>query len=57
MFLHIMLEYNITKILEKKNCFISFYKVGDWSILVETNVMYMHIQKTQIYSKNNLNDL
>jgi hypothetical protein len=32
-FLHIMLKYNISKILEK-NYFISFYKVGDWSLFM-----------------------
>jgi hypothetical protein len=43
-FLHIMLDITLGKILEK-NYFISFYKVGDWSIFVETNVMYMCTQK------------
>jgi hypothetical protein len=33
-FLYIMLEYNLSKILLKKNYFISFYKVGDWNIFV-----------------------
>ncbi len=32
------------KILEK-NYFISFYKVGDWSIFVKTNDMFLCIQK------------
>jgi hypothetical protein len=44
MFLHIMLEYKLGKIL-KKIILISFYKVGDWSIFVETNVVYLCIQK------------
>jgi hypothetical protein len=44
-FFNIMLEYNLGKILEKRNYFISFYKVKDYSIFVETNVMYMCIQK------------
>ncbi len=38
-FLHIMLEYNLGKRLEKKK-FISIYKMGDWSIFMETNVVY-----------------
>jgi hypothetical protein len=42
--LHITLKYNLGKIL-KNNYFISFYKVGDWSIFVKTNVMYMFIQQ------------
>jgi hypothetical protein len=29
----------------KKNYFIVFYKVGDWSIFLKTNVVYMYIQK------------
>jgi hypothetical protein len=48
-----MLKYNLGNKLGKKN-FISFYKLGDWSIFVEMNVM--HLSKTQISSKNNLND-
>jgi hypothetical protein len=54
-FLHIILEYNLGKRLKKKH-FISSYKMEDWSIFVETNVMYMCISKTQIYSKKFLMD-
>jgi hypothetical protein len=43
-FLHIMLEYNLGERL-KENYLSSFYKVGDWSIFVGTNVMYFCIQK------------
>jgi hypothetical protein len=50
-----MLEYNIGKRLENK-LFHFIYKVGDWSIFVEMNVMYMCTQKTQIHFKNNLKD-
>jgi len=46
-----MSKYNLSKIL-KKIKFISFYKMGNWNIFVETNV----ISKTQIYSKKTLND-
>jgi len=50
-----MLEYELGKILEI-NYFISFNKMGDWNIFVETNAMYLCTQKTKIYSKKNLND-
>jgi len=49
-FLHIMLEYNLGKKLEKNN-FISFYKVGDYSIFVEMNVVYMCVQKHKHITK------
>ncbi len=39
-----MLEYNLGKNL-KRNYFISFYKVENWSIFVETNVMYLCTKK------------
>jgi hypothetical protein len=38
-----MLEYNLGKKIRKET--ISFYKMGDWNTFVETNVMYMCIQK------------
>jgi hypothetical protein len=45
-FLHIMLKYSLGKKLEKNiYIYISCYKVGDWSIFVEMNVMYLCIQK------------
>jgi hypothetical protein len=50
MFLYIMLKYNLSKILGKKK-FISFYKMGDWSIFVEIIVMYLCIQKHKYISK------
>ncbi len=49
-FLRILLEYNLGKRLEK-NKFISFYKVGDWSIFVEMNVMYLCTQKHKYIPK------
>jgi hypothetical protein len=39
----------------KKGCY-SLERGNDWSIFVETNVMYLCNKKTQIYSKKNLND-
>jgi hypothetical protein len=45
-----MLEYNLGKRLEE-NYFISLYKVGNWNIFMETNVMYMCIQKQKYISK------
>jgi hypothetical protein len=48
-FAYIMLEYNFGKTLEKK--FISFYKIGDWNIFMETNVMYMCTQKHKYIPK------
>jgi hypothetical protein len=45
-----MLEYNLSKIF-LKNLFISFCKVGDWSIFVKTNVVYMCIQKQKYTPK------
>jgi hypothetical protein len=39
-----MLEYNLSKIFLKNN-FISFYKVGDWNIFMEINVVYLCTQK------------
>jgi hypothetical protein len=45
-----MLEYNLGNGLIKKK-FISFYKVGDWSIFVETTVMYLCIQKHEYIPK------
>jgi hypothetical protein len=50
MFLHIMLKYNLSKKL-KKNCFISFYKLGGWNIFVEMNVMYLCTQKHKYIPK------
>jgi len=47
-FLHIILEYNLKKRLE---FFFSFYKVGNWSIFVETNVMYLCTQKHKYIPK------
>ncbi len=46
-----MLEFNLGKIFFLKT--ISFYKVGDWSIFVETNVVYLHTQKHKYTQKNN----
>jgi hypothetical protein len=46
-----MSKYNLNKILGKIT-FISFYKVGNLNIFVETNV----VSKTQIYSKKTLNE-
>jgi hypothetical protein len=41
-----MLKYSLGKKLEKNiYIYISCYKVGDWSIFVEMNVMYLCIQK------------
>jgi hypothetical protein len=40
-----MLKYNVGKKIRKKNYFISCYKMGDWNIFVEMNVMYLCIQK------------
>jgi len=40
-----MLQYNVGKNLEKKIYFISFYKIGDQSIFVKTNLVYLCIQK------------
>jgi hypothetical protein len=37
-FFHVMLEYNLCKILKKK-LFHFIYKVGDWNIFVQTNVV------------------
>ncbi len=45
-----MLEYNLGKKLEMNN-FISFYKVGDYSIFVETNVVYLCVQKHKYIPK------
>ncbi len=45
-----MLEYNLGNLLER-NYFISFYKVGDWSIFVKKNVVYMCTQKHKYISK------
>jgi hypothetical protein len=42
--------YNLSKKI-KLNCFISFYKMRDWSIFVKTNVMYLCIQKHKYISK------
>jgi hypothetical protein len=39
-----MLEYNLGKILEN-NYFISLYKLGDWSIFVITDIVYMCTRK------------
>jgi hypothetical protein len=39
-----MLKYNLNNIL-RENYFISFYKMGDWNIFVEKNVILMCIQK------------
>jgi len=50
LFLHIMLKYNIRKILEKK-LFHSMYKVRVLSIVVKTNVMYLCIQKHKYIPK------
>jgi hypothetical protein len=53
-----MLEYDLGKRFFIKKI-ISFYKVRNWNIFVEKNVVYVvHVySKTQIYSKNNLNNL
>ncbi len=45
-----MLKYNLGNKLEKKY-FNSFYKVGDWSIFVETNVVHLCIQKHKYIQK------
>jgi len=45
-----MLEYNLNKRLEKK-LFHFIHKVGDWIIFVETNVIYMCIQKHKYIPK------
>jgi hypothetical protein len=50
-----MLEYDLGKIL-KIYVFHFFYKFGDWNIFVETNVMYLCIQKHKYIPKINLND-
>ncbi len=50
-----MLEYNLGKIFFK-TYFISIYKMGDWNIFVEMNVVYLCIQKHKyiyIYLKLN----
>jgi hypothetical protein len=49
-----MLEYNLGKRIIFFY-FISFYKVGDLNIIMETNGVYLCTQ-TQIYSKNSLNE-
>jgi hypothetical protein len=51
-----ILCYNITQERYcKRKYFISFYKMENWSIFVETNVVYL-CTKTQIYSQKHLND-
>ncbi len=45
-----MLEYNLGKIF-KIYILISFYKLGDESIFVETNVVYLCIQKHKYIPK------
>jgi hypothetical protein len=46
-----MLEYNLGNIFKKK-LFHFVYKVGNWNIFVETNVMYLCIQKHEYIPKN-----
>jgi hypothetical protein len=45
-----MLECNLDKRLEK-NYVISFYKMGDWKIFFEANVMYLCTQKHKYSQK------
>jgi len=48
--LHIILEYNLDKILKYIYLF-SSYKVGDSNIFVEINVVYLCIQKHKYIPK------
>jgi hypothetical protein len=46
-----MLEHNLGQILEKKIISFHVIKGGDWNIFVETNVMYLCIQKHKYIPK------
>jgi hypothetical protein len=49
---HDLLEYNLLAKILKNIYFISFYKVGDWSIFVEKNSVYLCTQKHKYISKD-----